>query len=184
MIKNGMAKRVWNGSGWRSLCVFCVLLCAQHASADDSGAQTDLIEKITAKFDQDSTRATTRSSLNGCELRIARNYTKNCSSQNTEAQQKTRASKKLLQIDLATVGAVRISAVRGETHLGLWPARRSPLDKLLGKPSVVRQTHIIHHCNGDSYDQETHISADLIISKPVDPELQRLLEAYIKAYCD
>ncbi len=167
----------------RTLLLFApALLCAQLAAAEDR-SQEDFARQIEAKFANKAERVVTHSLLEGCELMIEHSYIKNCSAEHVKPQQASKAAKTVWQIDLTTVKSVRVSPVHGDTHVGLWPARNNRMSKIWGRPARVKLGEIVYHCNGDAYEQEQYISADVIVSKPVDPEFEQLLTDYINDYC-
>ncbi len=57
------------------------------------------------------------------------------------------------------------------------------MSKIWGRPASVKPGEIVYHCNGDAYEQEKYVSADIIVSNPVDPEFEQLLTDYIGDYC-
>lgn len=88
-----------------------------------------------------------------------------------------------MQIDLKTVETVKVSPVHGDTHVGRWPAKNKLMSIIGEQPASVRHSKILHHCNGNAYEQERYIAVDIIVSKPFDPDLEQLLTDYINAYC-
>ncbi len=115
---------------------------------------------------------------------VEHSYIKNCPAAKTQGQQPSKVAKTIWEIAFTTVKSVRVSPVHGDMHVGLWPAKMNLMSKFLRRPAHVRLTEIVYHCNGDAYEQGQHISADIIVSKPVDSDLEQLLTDYIETYCD
>ncbi len=158
------------------------LHCSQLASAEDR-SQEDVARQIEAKFANKAERVVARSLLEGCDLMIEHSYPRNCSAEHATHQLASKVARTIWAIDLTTVKSVRVSPVHGNMHVGLWPATMNLLSKILRRPASVKLTETMYHCNGDAYERRPHISADVIVSKPIDPELEQLLSDYIDDYC-
>jgi len=141
------------------------------------------VERIEAILTASTERQVTTATLADCELRAVHYFPANYSEQMTPSMKASKVAKAVWKIDLTSAARVEVSPVRGVMHVGIWPAKKSLMSRILGLPTSVRQTKTMHHYNGDAYEQDEGIAVGMIIPKAADPELAQLLTDYIEGHC-